>query len=961
MSTKRLLGFLLVAGAAAAALLASLTGGSATAAAPAPPRYQIYAAPPGQGNGAGEPSLGVDWKTGNAMFVAGFETDRVHFDDSTSPATATWTPVSTSTTSYVTSDPIGFVDSKTGRTFVSQLAGTTSLMSYSDDDGATWNPSEGGSLTSGVDHQTVGGGPFHQPAPPTLGSYPDAVYYCSQDVADALCSVSLDGGRTFPPAVPIWTKVDCTGLHGHVKVAPDGTAYVPDKNCGLGNGTPLGTDGKAAVAVSTNNGATWTVRRIPDSTNGTTDPSVGIASDGTIYEGYSGSNKHAYIAVSHDQGVTWSPSVDVGAQVGVIESVFPEVVAGDPDRAAFAFLGSTTPTVLKNGSPDPTDDSQIWHLYVASTFDGGATWTTVDATPNDPVQRGWICTDGTTCPADRNLLDFNDITVDKQGRVLVGFADGCTGACVQGPPNSSSAKATIARQSGGARLFAADDPPASAAPGTPNLSARRDSSGTVHLSWGVPDNGGSPITGYAISRSTSATGSFTQLVGTTATSYDDTTARQDTTYFYEATATNANGTSPPSPALEVDPGVSFYGQSPCAAPGVTVLTDATGDQLDPTIGYYDIQTISVAEPYFTDGSSKLVFTLKVADLSRILPDSIWPIQFSSPDGKTREWVELKTDASGLISYAYGKGSTSSTPVGAADSGSASPDGTIKIVVSDSKLGNADAAGNLVGLNAGDAITGFLSRTLPPGVTVGDNAPNDLVPSGSYTLVGNAACRANNAPTASFTATPTSGDAPLTVAFDASGSSDPDAGDTIASYTFTFGDGTAPVTQSSPKISHTYSTAGDYRATLTVRDSRGLDSATTAVEPISVEAPAPTGADLSVNGSASPNPVKAGKPLTYSFTVVNFGPEAASGVSLTDKLPANTAFVSAKPSQGSCSLASGTVTCSLGGVAKNGTATVTLVVKPRSKGTLTDTARVAATSPADPDADNNSATLSVTVS
>ena len=46
---------------------------------------------------------------------------------------------------------------------------------------------------------------------------------------------------------------------------------------------------------------------------------------------------------------------------------------------------------------------------------------------------------GTTCGDDRNLLDFIDATVDKQGRVLVGYADGCTGDCVGGNGPSRSA------------------------------------------------------------------------------------------------------------------------------------------------------------------------------------------------------------------------------------------------------------------------------------------------------------------------------------------------------------------------------------------------------------------------------------------------------------------------------------------------------------------------------------------
>ena len=56
----------------------------------------------------------------------------------------------------------------------------------------------------------------------------------------------------------------------------------------------------------------------------------------------------------------------------------------------------------------------------------------------------------------RNLLDFNDIVVDKEGRVLFGYADGCTEACVTSravADNDHSAYGTIARQTSGPLLF----------------------------------------------------------------------------------------------------------------------------------------------------------------------------------------------------------------------------------------------------------------------------------------------------------------------------------------------------------------------------------------------------------------------------------------------------------------------------------------------------------------------------
>src|SRR5439155_2501448 len=141
-----------------------------------------------------------------------------------------------------------------------------------------------------------------------------------------------------------------------------------------------------------------------------------------------------------------------GSAFGIQNTQFPSVVAGDDNRAAVAFLG--TPT---GGDDQSSSFAGVWHLYVATTYDGGSTWTTVDATPSDPVQRGciWLGGGSNKC---RNLLDFMDVTVDAVGRIVVGYADGCVGSCVTGTTNSYTATATIARQSGGSGLFAATMP-----------------------------------------------------------------------------------------------------------------------------------------------------------------------------------------------------------------------------------------------------------------------------------------------------------------------------------------------------------------------------------------------------------------------------------------------------------------------------------------------------------------------
>lgn len=86
------------------------------------------------------------------------------------------------------------------------------------------------------------------------------------------------------------------------------------------------------------------------------------------------------------------------------------------------------------------------------------------------------------------------------------------------------------------------------------------------------------------------------------------------------------------------------------------------------------------------------------------------------------------------------------------------------------------------------------------------------------------CAANTAPTASFSSiTPANGEAPLAVSFVVAGT-DPDAGDSVVSYTLDFGDGSTPVTQNTTSFSHTYTTSGQYTPKLTVSDSFSTKSA-----------------------------------------------------------------------------------------------------------------------------------------
>lgn len=414
--------------------------------------FDLYPSP--FGGTAGETSIGWDPATHAAMFLNELQTTRVSFDDKVSPPTPSWADVSDVTTSLSTLDPMLFTDPATGRTFVSQDSGAGD-MAYTDDDGASWSQSQPPVVLPSFDHPTIGAGPYSAsgPLPTTNPVYPDATYYCAQDGADTAggqveqCARSDDGGLTWGAPVPVDT-LQCSGSMSHVVVGPDGTVYLPNPRCAGPGGSAV-----AGVFVSHDDGTTWSLELDPTlaSNRALGNAALAVDASSNIYlflNSETAGGSAAEVAVSRDGGATWSKPVDVAAPFGVQNVEFPMAVAGRAGSAAVAFYGTTT-----GGDDQEATFAGAWEVYEAVTTDGGASWQTSDVTGSTPVQVGEICLGGQACTGNtRNLLDFQEMTADQSGRVLIGYADGCpaTGACTQ--QSSSQSRGLIARQMSGPTL-----------------------------------------------------------------------------------------------------------------------------------------------------------------------------------------------------------------------------------------------------------------------------------------------------------------------------------------------------------------------------------------------------------------------------------------------------------------------------------------------------------------------------
>jgi hypothetical protein len=242
-----------------------------------------------------------------------------------------------------------------------------------------------------------------------LGS--NSVYLFYRTVAPAVSQIqrSDNGGLTYGPA----STAGAIGQAGYIDVhQATGTVYVSGSSGQVCVGTPPGP-GLAPLTYACNQAATesnvaniFFVVKVAD--DGTP--------NGTAYVVYS-DGKDIFLRHSTDKGVTWSQRVRVSDGPDTKASFLPWMETGPtPGSVGIAWYG--TSSAVNNDSAD-------WKVFFAQSLNATAdqpTFRQVIASDHS-IHGSNISTGGTLGTANRNLLDYFQISFDPTGAAVIDYTD----------------------------------------------------------------------------------------------------------------------------------------------------------------------------------------------------------------------------------------------------------------------------------------------------------------------------------------------------------------------------------------------------------------------------------------------------------------------------------------------------------------------------------------------------------
>jgi hypothetical protein len=384
---------------------------------------------PGQGVGGGDSHQAVGESTHNVFFID-LPGDCITFNRSTDLGES-WTsdplgcgvePGAIDDRQWVDTDEIGAPGTVSGNVYVSFIDFTdgdapTLAMARSRHDGAQGTFATD-SVCNTLNAQNPAGG--------------------AADATPTACPDPKDPDLNVAGPVVADKNGDRSRSGSHIVYIP----FIRTSDDGAGT-----TDNRLYIARSEDGGDTWTRHFVADVGPHQADnifPQLTLDHAGNAYftwaqaqgNGPGQGETDVYYAYSTTRGDTWSKPINLTKETGD-SAVFPWLQGGDAGQVDLVYYKSNTglnPNVgfvdsngneCTEGDPGCNPNPSVWNVYFAQSqnaLNPGPNFRSVQISDR-PNHIGQICTSGTACEGNRNLLDFFTVDVDHFGAANVVWAD----------------------------------------------------------------------------------------------------------------------------------------------------------------------------------------------------------------------------------------------------------------------------------------------------------------------------------------------------------------------------------------------------------------------------------------------------------------------------------------------------------------------------------------------------------